>query len=172
MDIEGSEILALKGAERTIRRFKPKLAISIYHVFTHYFEAILFLHALNLGYRFHIEHYTSTAKKPSFMRWRKDRKKKTQKRSAFSSGNKKLASHLFAKMILRIVYNQIRNGSINPFITRKSVIKANPTARNKKTLYVTNVVANGFIRMLAVKEGDLALKIRSDRFKKEVESPL
>ncbi len=58
MDIEGSEILALKGAERTIRRFKPKLAISIYHVFTHYFEAILFLHSLNLGYRFYIEHYT------------------------------------------------------------------------------------------------------------------
>jgi len=31
MDIEGAEISAIKGAETTIRTFKPKLAISVYH---------------------------------------------------------------------------------------------------------------------------------------------
>jgi FkbM family methyltransferase len=58
MDIEGSEINALQGSVDTLRRFRPKLAISVYHVLNHYFEAILFLHSLNLGYKFYLDHYT------------------------------------------------------------------------------------------------------------------
>ena len=31
LDVEGAELSALKGAEQTIRRYKPILGISIYH---------------------------------------------------------------------------------------------------------------------------------------------
>lgn len=58
MDIEGSELAALKGAEKTLRQFKPRLAISIYHKFSDFFEIPLFLQSLALGYRFFADHYT------------------------------------------------------------------------------------------------------------------
>jgi FkbM family methyltransferase len=58
MDIEGSELAALQGAEETLRQFKPRLAISIYHKFGDFFEIPLYLHGLSLGYRFYLNHYT------------------------------------------------------------------------------------------------------------------
>ncbi|MGB9152478.1 MAG: FkbM family methyltransferase [Alphaproteobacteria bacterium] len=58
MDVEGSELRALHGATETLRRFKPKLALSIYHYPTHFFELALFVHSLGLGYRFYLDHYT------------------------------------------------------------------------------------------------------------------
>ena len=58
MDIEGSELAALRGAEKTLQQFKPRLAISIYHKFGDFFEIPLFLQSLSLGYRFHVDHYT------------------------------------------------------------------------------------------------------------------
>jgi hypothetical protein len=58
MDIEGSELEALKGAEETIRRFRPRMAISIYHKDDDYFTIPLFIRNLELGYRFYLENYT------------------------------------------------------------------------------------------------------------------
>ena len=58
MDIEGAELDALRGAEQTIRKFTPKLAISIYHNNQHYWQIAQYIDSLNLGYEFYIDHYT------------------------------------------------------------------------------------------------------------------
>lgn len=58
MDIEGAEPKALKGALNTIIRFKPKLAISIYHNLSDYSKIIPWLDDLDLKYRFFIRHHT------------------------------------------------------------------------------------------------------------------
>src|SRR5581483_7235578 len=58
MDIEGAEIDALKGAEMTIRRFKPKLAICLYHRESDFREIPELIKKWNLGYKFYFNHYT------------------------------------------------------------------------------------------------------------------
>jgi len=58
MDIEGAEPAALRGAEATIRRFKPRLAICIYHDIRHFSEIPLWIQCLNLGYRLYIDHFS------------------------------------------------------------------------------------------------------------------
>ncbi len=58
MDIEGAEMAALKGAESVLRRFKPKLAITVYHDFRDFWTIPQFLDGLGLGYRFHLRHFT------------------------------------------------------------------------------------------------------------------
>jgi FkbM family methyltransferase len=58
MDIEGAERDALTGAEQTLRRFRPRLAISVYHRESDLWHIVRWLDALALGYRFHLEHYT------------------------------------------------------------------------------------------------------------------
>lgn len=61
MDIEGSELSALKGAEETIKRDRPKLAICIYHEIQDFIEIMEYLLSLNLGYRFYLRHHGSQA---------------------------------------------------------------------------------------------------------------
>jgi FkbM family methyltransferase len=58
MDIEGAELDALKGGVETLRRFKPKLAISLYHRPEDFVVIPQFLASLGLGYEFHLDHYT------------------------------------------------------------------------------------------------------------------
>ena len=58
MDIEGAELEALQGAETVIRRFRPKLAISIYHRLPDFWEIPQWIEGLGLGYRFHLRHFT------------------------------------------------------------------------------------------------------------------
>ena len=58
MDIEGAEIGALKGASETLRRFRPKLAICLYHSLSDIHEIPWLVEQMDLGYRLYIRHFT------------------------------------------------------------------------------------------------------------------
>jgi len=55
MDIEGSEIPALRGAMQTIRRFRPKLALCLYHKWDDVMTIPSFLLATGIPYRFNFK---------------------------------------------------------------------------------------------------------------------
>ncbi|MEO5355657.1 MAG: FkbM family methyltransferase, partial [Magnetococcus sp. XQGC-1] len=59
MDVEGAEMSALKGAESTIRTFKPKLAICLYHKPEDLYTVSEWIEALDLGYRLYLDHHTT-----------------------------------------------------------------------------------------------------------------
>lgn len=56
MDIEGAEPEALKGAIETIKKFKPKLAICLYHSLNDFIDIPHFINELNLDYKFYLKH--------------------------------------------------------------------------------------------------------------------
>jgi FkbM family methyltransferase len=58
MDIEGAELSALKGALNTLARFRPTLAICVYHKANDWVDIPLFINSLNLGYRLWLDHFT------------------------------------------------------------------------------------------------------------------
>ena len=58
MDIEGSELKALIGAEEVLRKYTPKLAISVYHKVQDLYEIPEYLDSLQLGYSFYLDHTT------------------------------------------------------------------------------------------------------------------
>lgn len=58
MDIEGAEMMALRGARKTIERDLPNLAICVYHKLIDFYEIPQFIDSLGLGYVFHLQHST------------------------------------------------------------------------------------------------------------------
>jgi len=54
MDIEGEEPAALEGAERLLRRYRPNLAISVYHQADHLWSILEQLDGYGLGYQFYL----------------------------------------------------------------------------------------------------------------------
>lgn len=58
MDLEGWEMNALRGAEMTIKKKKPKLAIAVYHSAKDFREIPQYILKLNPEYKVFLRHYT------------------------------------------------------------------------------------------------------------------
>ena len=58
LDIEGAELKALRGAEQTLRRWRPTLAIALYHRLGDFVEIPEYLADLQLHYRLYLGHFT------------------------------------------------------------------------------------------------------------------
>lgn len=58
MDIEGSEAFAIEGAERLIRTYKPRCAISVYHKSDDLWTIPDLLLKYNPDYKFYLRHYS------------------------------------------------------------------------------------------------------------------
>ncbi|MDR0454155.1 MAG: FkbM family methyltransferase [Deferribacteraceae bacterium] len=59
MDIEGAELPALKGAERIIKRDRPKLAISVYHKHDDWWRIFDYVKSIAPDYKVYLRHYTA-----------------------------------------------------------------------------------------------------------------
>jgi FkbM family methyltransferase len=62
LDLEGAEPQALMGMARTIEKFRPSLAVSIYHEPNHMWEIPLYLMGRLQDYEYYVGHY-------SYQRW-------------------------------------------------------------------------------------------------------
>lgn len=59
LDIEGAELNCLEGAKQTILKFKPKLAICIYHNLEHFITIPKYIKELVPEYDLYIDHHTA-----------------------------------------------------------------------------------------------------------------
>jgi len=58
MDVEGAELEALKGAEETIKKNKPRLAICLYHYNRHFVEIPEYIRSIVPDYKFWVRHHS------------------------------------------------------------------------------------------------------------------
>lgn len=58
-DVEGKELDAILGGEKTIKKDKPKMLISAYHKSDDYFAIPLLVHRINPDYKIYMRHYPS-----------------------------------------------------------------------------------------------------------------
>lgn len=72
MDIEGSEYAALKGAERIIRTYEPRLAISIYHNPSDYWRICELIHSFSVNYKFAVRHHQKNHLDTVLYAWREE----------------------------------------------------------------------------------------------------
>ena len=59
MDIEGAEFAALKGAEKVIKKDKPRLAISLYHNPSDYWRICELIQEFSSDYKFAVRHHAN-----------------------------------------------------------------------------------------------------------------
>lgn len=59
MDIEGAEYDALCGAKQMIRKYRPDLAICVYHIIDDFYRIPLLIHQWGLGYQFYLRTHSS-----------------------------------------------------------------------------------------------------------------
>lgn len=60
MDVEGAELAALNGAKELIKKWKPKLAICVYHKFDDLWEIPFYIKSLVPEYKFYLRHHHKT----------------------------------------------------------------------------------------------------------------
>lgn len=58
LDIEGAELDALNGAKKTITKYKPKLAVCLYHQNCDFYNIPLYLKELAPEYKFYFDHFS------------------------------------------------------------------------------------------------------------------
>ncbi len=58
LDVEGFELKALKGAAATLKLYRPRLAVSLYHKPEDFFEIPIYLKTHFPFYRLYLDHYT------------------------------------------------------------------------------------------------------------------
>lgn len=56
-DVEGSEEAALRGSAETIKKYKPRLIVSLYHRTEDYITLPLLIHELNPAYKLYLRHH-------------------------------------------------------------------------------------------------------------------
>lgn len=59
MDVEGAELESLKGAQETIRKYKPKLAVCLYHKPEDMVTIPLYIKELVAEYKLYLRHHTT-----------------------------------------------------------------------------------------------------------------